>query len=99
MNILKHALEATELCHTSKLRAYYFICLQEPVFSQDKSFFLKGLIDRLHVTFDILVKYSLFFVRFLLADQLYVRLALLYHEFKQFGSLHICAPRKMSAAA
>ena len=28
------------------------------------------------------------------ANRLYVRLLLLYHEFEQFGSLHMCTPRK-----
>ena len=54
--------------------------------------FLKGFIDRLHVNFDILVTFiSFIFCTFLLggANWLYFRLALLYHEFEQFGSLHM----------
>ena len=57
-----------------------------------------GFIDRLHVNSDILVIFIsfLFFCTFFLcgANRLCVRLSLLSHEFEQFGSLHMCAPRK-----
>ena len=71
----------------SLLYCYYFF------------FIIKGCIDRLHVNIDILVNFIyLFFVRFLCgANRLYVRLSLLSHEFEQFGSLHMCAPRNISA--
>ena len=61
-----------------------------------KGYIFKGFIDRLHVNFDILVIFiSINFVRFLCgANRLCVQLSLLSHEFEQFGSLHMCAPKK-----
>ena len=54
----------------------------------------KGFIDHLHVNLDILVILILYFFLYVFlcgANRLYVRLS---HEFEQFGSLHMCAPRK-----
>ena len=62
------------------------------VTGQDKLY----CIDRLHVSFDILVILFLyFFCTFFLcgANRLYVRLSLS-HDFEQFGSMHMCALRK-----
>ena len=54
---------------------------------------MKGIFDRSHVNFDIFIS---FYCEFFLggANRSYVRLLLLYHEFEQFGSLHMYTPRK-----
>ena len=55
----------------------------------------KDFIDRLHVNLDILVILILYFFLYFFfscgANRLYVRLS---HDFEQFGSPHLCAPRK-----
>ena len=74
-----------------EIKSLLFHLFVRASFQPTQKVFLKGFIDRLHVTFDILVIFiSSYFVRFLGgANRFYVWLALLYHEFWQFGSLHM----------
>ena len=62
-------------------------------FQPGRKGFLKGFLT---VHMSTLPFLFLFFLYFFLggANRLYVRLLLLYHEFEQFGSLHMYTPRK-----